>query len=106
MALSEGDSSVELSRAVRDTSDNALLIIIRTYVGPLLLEFQQAINNALDGVADLVAQLKTAEIYTLISFVLAGFGITLDNVTSIIAEVQTDVNEVFAIFTGATTTDE
>lgn len=105
MAISEG-GLVELSRAVRDISDNALLTVVRTYVGPILLELQQAFNDAVDSLSDLVTQLKSAELYTLISFVLSGFGITLDNVSAIIVEVQADVNEVFAIFTGASTAAE
>lgn len=91
---------MELSRAVRDTSDNPLLTIIQNVFGPVLLVLQQNFNDALDGLSNLVEQVRSAEIYTLISFLLSTVGVTLDNVTSIIAEVQADVNTVFAIFTG------
>lgn len=99
MAISDG-GVVELSRALRETADNPLLRLIQTYVGPAILVVQQIVNNALDNLANLVNELKSSDLYALITFVLATFNISLDNVTSIITEIQADLNEVFAFFTG------
>lgn len=99
VAVSESDL-VPLSRALRETSENPLLALIQTYLGPAILVLQQNINDNLDRLTDLVNQLKNSELYNLISIVLATLNISLDNVTSLIEELQADVNEILAFFTG------
>lgn len=99
MAVSESDL-VPLSRALRDTSENPLLALLQTYLGPALLVLQQNINDALDNLSEAVEQLKSSELYGLISIVLATLNISLDNVTSLVEQLQSNVNEIFAFFTG------
>lgn len=99
--ISEG-GALELSRALRDTENNQLLSLIKTYIGPILLVLQQAAIDALDRLTQSVNELKSSDLYGLITIVLGTFNISLDNVVALIAELQTDVNEVFGFFTGAT----
>lgn len=92
---------VLLNRAVRAASQNPLLNLIQTSVGPLLLQLQQYVSDALDNAVEAVNELKSSELYGLISIVLATLNISLDNVVQLIAELQANVNEIFAFFTGS-----
>lgn len=91
---------MELSRVLRDTESNPVLIIIQTYLGPVFLVLQQAIVNVLKELTEAVDNVKSSELYGLISIILGSFNISLDNVLSIIDSLETNINDVFEILTG------
>lgn len=94
------------SRAVRETSNNPILVLIQNVFGPILLGVKHIVDSFLDALVTNLHGFQNSPLLTLIDVILSqSVDTNLDSIIKSLVSLQTSINEVLSAVTGTKLVD-